>query len=1843
MSLSTNLNNSPYFDDFDPEKGYHRILFKPSVAVQARELTQLQTILQNQVRSFGDNILMEGTIISGCNFYEQLNLHYVKILDIQGNGAPVSMNSYRDKKLIGKTTGVTAIVADVAPGFESQSPDLNTVFVQYTGTGTSGEKVFSATETIEVRDIVSNSFIADVVAAGSVENDSIGRSYGITVQNGIIYQKGFFIGVDEQSTIISKYTDIPNNLVVGFETNERIINSNADASLLDNAQGSPNENAPGADRLELKPALVVKTVVEANELENFLSIQEYKNGRVVRKNTTTQYNQIFDAIRNRTSEESGDYTIRDFDIRLSANTENAEILDVNIDSGVAYVGGRRVELLNKYTIPLRKSTEFGVESQQNITTNYGNYFIVDEYMGSIDFSTMQTISLHSSTEAAFTAGAVSAKDAGTQIGTAKVRSIIHHSGAKGTASAQYRVYVFDVRMESGENFDNVRSIYFDGSNKGVADLVLESGNAVIKETKYRTPIFEIGREAIRDIPSETTDYVFRTVKSSMTADSGTGDIIITLTGSEEWPYGIGTLNNTQKNEIDLICRSTQSPYVENTPINLDTSTVTVTSSQSMTISLADAPASNMDVSAYYNVKKEAASPAGKELKTIFVKIDADTNDNGVDGPYCLGVADVVSIENIWQGANYSTGNSDVTGQFSLNKNQRDAFYGLSEITPSRSHTIGSTDKLLVKLKVFKETNSGSFSKGYFSVDSYPIDDDNVSDSTIKTEEIPTYISDSGREFNMRNSIDFRPYAANTSTYSATAGSATINPSSALTFGNSQTFFPAPNKNMETDYRYYLGRRDILFIDDKGEFIISEGNPSETPAPPSEPGIGLVLAVINIPPFPSLPKRVADEAGKPLMGVSISARDSKRYTMKDIGGIDRRLKSLEYYVSLNALEQEAVNMLITDSSGSNRFKNGVFVDNFRDLNIADVRHPEFEAAIELGNSEITPKVDILPLDLKAHDKNSWTGVKDYGDIVSLTPSSEENFKSQPYATTFRNCVTNFYNFTGVAKLTPEYDNGYETTRAPDTTIDLSKSFSDFTEELGKIVPLSTTNSSTQQSTQRSGDRVTTTTTSNVSRTELDTVGETTKPVGDFVTDVRFTPFMRSRNVNVVISGLRPNTEHFFYFDEKPVSVNVAPAQFNSSGNVIRSGPFGSSVVSGNDGSVVAIFKLPENTFYVGDRVLKVLDVDELSAEGSASSKAKATYHAFNISLEKTSVSTRIPEFGTSVNETTVTEVSNRTLPPPFVPSRGQRGNGGGGGGGGDPISQTFMIDRNESISTVIVIDKIDLFFKSKDQSKGVTVQIREVVNGYPGSKIIPFSSVRKSSSDVNTSDDASVVTTFDFDGPVMLMTDKEYCFVVIPDGNSPDYNIFIGKTGQTDYLTGEVINQDTDTGTLFTSTNNRAWTPYQDENIKYRIPRNDFEDSEGSISLSNKNSEFLAVSNVVGSFRQRERIALIPASNNAGSISMSSTSNEIVGSGTDFDNLQIGDTFAAYYSASEFEILEINNISSNTSLTVTKTPDNANASANYYSTVTGEISYIDTNAPAMIVVDESNAKSGRVFESGRTIVGEDSGAQANIVSVDNRHVNYIQPGIRRSNTTETRTSLSGTVFFEDTGTSSNVAMVFGDSNHFNTNKVVIKSRSNEILDGTGKSFVLNIDMKSNGGSTPTVDYGISNIMAHTYNINGDITGETGSQGLAIAKYVAKPVQLADDLDADDIKIFLTGYRPPSTDINVYVKFQNTFDPTSSDSIPWTKLSIKSETSGFSSNSDRFNYKEFEYGLDSKPSADFIAGEGAALNEDNNDIVRYISSDGVVYDRFKYYRIKVVMTSQEPERIPRLKDIRAIALS
>ena len=79
MPQETNLNVAPYFDDFKEDSNYYKVLFKPGFPVQARELTTLQSTLQNQIEDLGTHMFKEGARVIPGNLDYREELHGVQV------------------------------------------------------------------------------------------------------------------------------------------------------------------------------------------------------------------------------------------------------------------------------------------------------------------------------------------------------------------------------------------------------------------------------------------------------------------------------------------------------------------------------------------------------------------------------------------------------------------------------------------------------------------------------------------------------------------------------------------------------------------------------------------------------------------------------------------------------------------------------------------------------------------------------------------------------------------------------------------------------------------------------------------------------------------------------------------------------------------------------------------------------------------------------------------------------------------------------------------------------------------------------------------------------------------------------------------------------------------------------------------------------------------------------------------------------------------------------------------------------------------------------------------------------------------------------------------------------------------------------------------------------------------------------------------------------------------------------------------------------------------------------------------------------------------------------------
>ncbi len=725
MPIKTNLSSSPYFDDYDQSKNFAKILFQPGVAVQTRELNQLQTLMQKQFERIGDNLYKRGTILDGVNFSFFNKYDFVKILDNTLTDGPAVPTAYVGLFAKKESGNLSAYIMNSANGFETGDPKLKTIFVNYrnssntfqansflatdiltihsedsrifkvnidnggisfsnsdlvvfvaavsvnvtTGTFTNGEFLFQPStganveiigvgadpdtdgnvllnikpRQLDLTNAAGNSAIWTIDLLASVQNDGatvtgvvetiwgngatgiaktsgtgkvtevtvtnggtgyeivphatiksdnnttglsaldmtarnyltkitvasvanpVGNGYAFGVSEGVIYQKGYYLRVEPQIVIVNNYSSSPNNVVVGFDTKEEIITADIDTSLLDNALGTENHTAPGADRLKMTPLLVVNTTANARANDEFFIIAEWNDGNPFKQTQVTTFDNVGDEMATRMFDTAGDFVLDTFLVTTDAiaNTElEGTKFTVVVDPGTAYIRGYRSHTNRNFRVDVKKGTDTELAVNQRVSLNYDNYVRINEVGGLFQFSTGDVIKLQDTAKTFLTdVSLILARDttaAGTEIGDARIRSMTLESGIPGDPAAIYRLYLFDLSMDSGKNFRDVRSIHYPGTNEGVADTFLEldpttnTNIAIIRGQRNNTLIFRSGAESVKN--SNATNYIYRTI--DQTTNFGNSGILtkdISSATDEFFPYGFGqTLSDSQMLELIVV-------------------------------------------------------------------------------------------------------------------------------------------------------------------------------------------------------------------------------------------------------------------------------------------------------------------------------------------------------------------------------------------------------------------------------------------------------------------------------------------------------------------------------------------------------------------------------------------------------------------------------------------------------------------------------------------------------------------------------------------------------------------------------------------------------------------------------------------------------------------------------------------------------------------------------------------------------------------------------------------------------------------------------------------------------------------------------------------------------------------------------------------------------------------------------------------------------------------------------------------------------------------------------------------------------------------------------------------
>ena len=500
-AFTSEIFSSTYRDDFKDSDNFHRILFNSGRALQARELTQLQTIMQGELGRLGRHLFKEGASINPGGITVNTTYEFVK-LNTTTNTLPDNIND-----LVGVDfTSASAIAFKVIEVVAATDSDPATLYIAYTNTssGTSGA---SPVRVAAGEELTSSSFTLTVQTTNTVTNPAVGQGCKVSMHAGDFFAQDHFVFAKNQSKIISKYSNRPTTSI-GFKVVQDIVQASDNNALFDNQGATPNLASPGADRYRISLTIAEQSDVDSDE--NYIEVAKIRLGKVVSQVAATDsYNEINNVLALRTKEESGDYIVNPFELRFETNDSDNSKLDFILSSGIAYVDGYRAENPSDAIITLDKPRTTTIANNQVVAADYGSYIIVSAANKGIpNINELQLMNLRS----AVTHG-------GSTIGTARVRHVEEDG-------ANYRLYLFDIAMNAGQNFADVKSI--GTSTTDFFNLILEINKAVLKDAANSSLLFDLPLTRPQSI-SDISVAVQRRF-STQTNSSGQATISLTATG-----------------------------------------------------------------------------------------------------------------------------------------------------------------------------------------------------------------------------------------------------------------------------------------------------------------------------------------------------------------------------------------------------------------------------------------------------------------------------------------------------------------------------------------------------------------------------------------------------------------------------------------------------------------------------------------------------------------------------------------------------------------------------------------------------------------------------------------------------------------------------------------------------------------------------------------------------------------------------------------------------------------------------------------------------------------------------------------------------------------------------------------------------------------------------------------------------------------------------------------------------------------------------------------------------------------------------------------------------------------
>jgi hypothetical protein len=1178
--MTYNFNINPYYDDYSDDKSFYRILFKPGRAVQARELTQMQTILQKQVSRFGNHIFKEGSVVSGSEFSLDDSSFYIKC-EVQFEGVDVDFSDIEGRYIVEDGTGKIGLVKKFLPAEGTDPPTV------YASVVDGSQFRFSDNTNYYVRS--SKDSTEDLFAFKSITSSASGFSLLFHITEGVFYGKETFLYCPQQTVVLGKYAKDA-SYVVGLDVIETIVNASSDTTLLDPALGSSNYLAPGADRYKIELLLTTKPYsAEAVSYENFIELAVVRNGLLQSEKRRPIYDEIGDTLARRTYDESGDYIVKNFIPRIQENANNDNFLVLEISDGKAYVRGYEIETISSTLLDLEKSRDFDTDEEYEIDTFYGNYVYVKNFQGQLpSINTQYEVEIHN---------AIDGLGASTLIGRAFVKSVEYISGT--STDAVYALFLRNITTQSSittaksfviSNLGDYQNPTFkvEVDSTGINDL----GETQLFDSNFSRSFFVVPQTNIKSL--EDIEYFY---KQKFTQTVSSGSITIQAASSDSFQSATSA---TTKREHYLILNESTGEFIPSDSANL---TISLATNYQAVINFGTSVYNGDTVSVIATVRTPNEQIRVKSLVTNFNKSLSVANTSFVS----LMKSDVYELKSVFElesnqtyvGNNWtsvttysandvilyantayvSLQNNNLNKQpdtqaawwesiqnsaslYNLDNGQKDEFYDHGAI--SRRTPPQETINVIAVFDYF--THSGV---GLLTQNSYP--------TSVGYTNIPNYVSSNDKtQYRLRDCVDFRPRRTDDTTD--------------VTFSSFR--LPRAFTSLNANVSFYLRKIDKVILTREGIFKVLKGVPTyQNPKPPQNQDDSITLFILNYEPYTDTPS-----------DVKLTILPYRRYTMKDIGSLDDRITRVEYYTSLSLLEKEVESKTINNDFGEALFKNGFLVDSFKGHNVGDVTNSDYQCSIDYTEGTLRPLFysDSIDFQVPQSIPRESANLSMSSDGIITLPYTEEVYVNQPLASKVSSVNPfDIVSFVGTLKIKPESDIWFDTETLPDVLQNVEgqndnyNNFLSVETQWNSWETLWTGESVAEEKSVIIGERKITTTKYQIdtkqSRTGTEILKAPPSQVVSKSTDVVSTaviPYSRRRDISFEVKGLAPRTQLYLYINERNMSNFLYPSYSDDDQNVSTY-----SVYTDETGFAAGVIKFPNeqyNKFLTGKQSFIVCD-------------------------------------------------------------------------------------------------------------------------------------------------------------------------------------------------------------------------------------------------------------------------------------------------------------------------------------------------------------------------------------------------------------------------------------------------------------------------------------------------------------------------------------------------------------------------------------------------------------------------------------------------------------------------------